>query len=289
MPPAASSASAWATSGEPMNCLVRNMTFVAFDLETTGLKPVHDSIIEIGAVKFQNGQLVDQFEELINPGTPIPAMASQINGISDQMVADAPGIEEVLPRFIDFIGGATLIAHNAPFDVGFISYDIARLGVETAQNQVLDTLTLARRCLRNMPSYSLGNLARQLNISLEDHHRALSDAQTCRLLFEHCLNRQEQPISLNQLMKKSGPALKINLWDFIFTEKFHELRQAFAEKRPVMITYRDSAKQISERKITPISIGLVRRNTMLEAYCHLRGEKRTFRLDRITGVGKAEH
>ena len=99
------------------------MTFVAFDIETTGLTPVVDRIVEIGAVKFRSGKVMDTFQELIDPEMSISPDATAVNGITDEMVAGCPLIDQALPQFVDFLADFVSIAHNAPFDVGFLSYE----------------------------------------------------------------------------------------------------------------------------------------------------------------------
>lgn len=124
--------------------LIRNTTFVAFDLETTGLTPVVDRIVEIGAVRFRAGEVLDTFQALVDPEMRISAGATATNGITDDMVKGQPTIEKVLPLFLDFLGQDIPVAHHAPFDVGFLTYDISRLNLMPADRPVLDTCTIPK-------------------------------------------------------------------------------------------------------------------------------------------------
>ena len=150
-------------------------TFVVFDIETTGFSAAEDRIIEIGAVKITDGAIVDRFSTFVNPEVPIPFEIQQLTHITDDMVLEAPKIEEVLPAFLDFVGESALVAHNAGFDVGFIEQNCVRLGRSRTFTSV-DTVGLARVLLPTLSKYKLNIVAKALNISLENHHRAVDDA-----------------------------------------------------------------------------------------------------------------
>ena len=150
-------------------------TFIVFDIETTGFSAVEDRIIEIGAVKITDGAIVDRFSTFVNPEVPIPFEIQQLTRITDDMVLEAPKIEEALPAFLDFVGESALVAHNAGFDVGFIEQNCARLGRSRTFTAV-DTVGLARVLLPTLSKYKLNIVAKALNISLENHHRAVDDA-----------------------------------------------------------------------------------------------------------------
>ena len=128
---------------------------VAVDLETTGLIPGHDRIVEIGAVAFSPaGGVESEFSELVDPGIPIPRAASRVNGITDDMVRGRPTVAGVLPSFLAFLGDAVPVAHNAAFDVGFIAADAARLGLAAPSTPVIDTRALARAVFPGRRSYA---------------------------------------------------------------------------------------------------------------------------------------
>ena len=150
-------------------------TFIVFDIETTGFSATEDRIIEIGAVKITDGAIVDRFSTFVNPEIPIPFEIQQLTHITDDMVLQAPKIEEALPAFLDFVGESALVAHNAGFDVGFIEQNCARLGRSRTFTSV-DTVGLARVLLPTLSKYKLNIVAKALKISLENHHRAVDDA-----------------------------------------------------------------------------------------------------------------
>ena len=156
--------------------------FVAFDLETTGLSAQHDEITEIGAVILRDGQVVDTFQAFVNPGRSIPQKIVDLTGITDAMVADAPPISQVLPEFLAFCGGRVLCAHNADFDVGFLTAAAERLGLPFDPTY-LDTLIFAQNLMPQLTNHKLDTVANALSLPDFNHHRASDDALTCGYLY----------------------------------------------------------------------------------------------------------
>ena len=157
--------------------------FVVFDIETTGLNSHTNEIIEIGAVKIKAGRIVDRYSQLINPGRPIPYHITEITSITDEQVANEPKIDEVIGKFVDFVGDAVLVAHNAPFDMGFIKRDIKKYLNIDYQCSVIDTLQMARDLFPDLKKYGLGDLNKTLGLALEKHHRAVDDSQATANMF----------------------------------------------------------------------------------------------------------
>ena len=157
-------------------------TYVVFDLETTGFSPIQDKIIEIGAVKVERGVITERFSTFVNPKIPIPFKITQLTSITDDMVVDAETIDVVLPKFLDFIGDAVLVAHNAGFEVSFIEQNCRYQEIER-EFISLDTVALARVLLPTLSKYKLNVVAKALNISLENHHRAVDDAGATAEIF----------------------------------------------------------------------------------------------------------
>jgi DNA polymerase-3 subunit epsilon len=158
---------------------LHEVTFVVVDLETTGGSPASCEITEIGAVKVRGGERLGEFQTLVNPGVPIPPFISVLTGISDSMVAGAPRLGAALPAFLEFAGDAVLVAHNAPFDIGFLKAACAASGREWPGNRVLDTARLARQVVTRdeAPNCKLASLARLFRAGTTPDHRALSDAR----------------------------------------------------------------------------------------------------------------
>ena len=157
-------------------------SFVVFDLETTGFSPVTDRIIEIGAVRIENGKITERFSEFVNPKRPIPFRIEQLTSINDSMVMEADPIEEVLPRFLTFCGSSVMVGHNVTFDISFIEENCERLGI-SHDFTTADTVTLARSLLPGLSRFKLDQVAKALNIPLGHHHRAVDDAECTAGIF----------------------------------------------------------------------------------------------------------
>ncbi len=157
-------------------------TYVVFDLETTGFSPLNNKIIEIGAVKVVEGKITERFSTFVNPEAPIPFKVEELTHIRDDMVLSAPKIEEILPDFMEFCEGAVMVAHNAEFDMSFISKNCERQGL-SCEYTVVDTVALARVLLPQLNRFKLNNVAKVLKVSLENHHRAVDDAACTAEIF----------------------------------------------------------------------------------------------------------
>ncbi|MDF7808387.1 3'-5' exonuclease [Pontiellaceae bacterium B12219] len=159
------------------------MKFVAFDLETTGTKPTEDMIVEVGAVLFDGDRAVKGYGSLVDPGISIPAEASAVNGITDEMLRGKPKITDVMVEFAEFCGDLPLVAHNAPFDYKFLLEDVKLHNAVAPSGVVLDTLPLARKVFPGLPNYKLWTLTRHFNFPSGTFHRAEEDSSYCGLLF----------------------------------------------------------------------------------------------------------
>ena len=159
-----------------------DQTFVVFDIETTGLSPHSDNLTEIGAVKVQNCEIVDSFSTFVNPKMDISYQIQELTRITNEMVKDAPSLEEALPKFLEFAKDSVLVAHNADFDTGFIYQKCQQLGLEYNFEKV-DTLTLARIINTNLKRFSLDKVCKEMGVVLAGHHRAVNDAQATAEVF----------------------------------------------------------------------------------------------------------
>ena len=186
--------------------------YVVFDIETTGFSPVTNRIIEIGAVKVEHGEITERFSTFVNPQVPIPFHIEKLTSINDSMVMDADTIEVVLPQFLEFVGGAILVAHNANFDVSFIKENAKRQGIPVDFTYV-DTVGIARALLTGQSKYTLDAVAKTLGISLENHHRAVDDAECTAEIFVKFIDMLKKDgimdlASLNELGKSSVEAIR---------------------------------------------------------------------------------
>lgn len=156
---------------------IKTAEFIVFDVETTGLSPTDgDRIIEIAAMKVKGLQVVDRFYSLVNPRRSLPAEATRINLITEDMVAGAPTADEVLPRLIEFVGGGCMAGHNVRFDLGFVCYELSLMGRRLKdETPAVDTLKMAKELIPYLSSYKLSYLARSLGVTVTETHRAMAD------------------------------------------------------------------------------------------------------------------
>lgn len=181
--------------------------YVVFDLETTGISPEHDVIIEISAVKVADGTVKDTFSSLVNPGRHIPYGATKVNGINDEMVAEEPALDIVFPQFIEFIGEDVLVGHNIhSFDMKFIWKAAEELYAGTIGNDYIDTLPMARRCLPQLSHHKLVDISAHYGISTKGAHRALNDCLMNQQCFE--LMAKESVGASAKLCPRCGGQLK---------------------------------------------------------------------------------
>ena len=169
-------------SGETGGTCFGDRPYVVFDLETTGFSPVKNRIIEIGAVKIENGKITDRFSQFVNPQVPIPFRITELTSIRDDMVIDSPVIGETLPRFLDFCRGCVLVGHNVAFDIGFIAENAKRMGL-ACDFTTIDTMMIARFLLPGHNKYTLDAVAKLLDVDLGFHHRAVDDAECTAGIF----------------------------------------------------------------------------------------------------------
>ena len=178
------------------------VTFVAFDTETTGFDARAGRVVEIAGVKFTlAGRILDSFTSLIDPGIPIPEDAIRVHGITDAEVRGYPSARQVLSRFFSFCGGpeTVLVAHNAPFDIGFLREEIARHDLPFPENPVLDTLVLSRRYYRHLPNHRLETVARSLGLLIEEQHRAFPDSLLVKGIVTHLFSGLEPQLAVDEV------------------------------------------------------------------------------------------
>jgi DNA polymerase-3 subunit epsilon len=269
----------------PLTDYLQNQTFIAFDTETTGLWAPAHRMVEIAAVKFSlANDAADTFQSLINPERPIPADVTGIHGITDTMVAEAPMVATVLKNFLDFCGAdSILIAHNAPFDISFLSCELDRIGLAFPENLVLDTVDIYHRLYPELESYSLLALVTGFGIAQTQQHRALEDARLVRRLFVKAIERFGSIRSVEEL-RSSFTIATLADWPGLVKElpaEFGELNRALKENLRVEITYQPESKPAHNRVIRPKQVCFLGSTFYINAFCERARAERTFRLDRI--------
>ena len=187
--------------GKKLNKYVSD--YVIYDLETTGTSSANDRVVEISAVKVRNGQVDSEFSTLVNPEMPIPFFASEVNGITDDMVADAPIFEVALKDFLEFAGDDILVGHNIhTFDMKFIYRDVERYFGKTISNDYIDTLQIARAYLPQLSCHKLTALAEYYGINPDGAHRALNDCRMNQQIFELLGKEMKNPSAAAKAVPK---------------------------------------------------------------------------------------
>src|SRR5690625_1939294 len=181
-------------------------TYVVFDVETTGLSAVYDTIIELAGVKIHDGEVIDRYESFANPHHPLSQTTTDLTGITDEMVKDAPEVDQVLKEFHAWMEDSILVAHNASFDIGFLNQGFKRIDYDKVENPVIDTLELARFLIPELKNHRLNTLCKYFDIGLTQHHRAIYDAEaTGYLLWKLVQGLLEKEIlNHNQLSNHIG-------------------------------------------------------------------------------------
>lgn len=272
-----------------------DLTFVAFDVETTGLSAIACKLVELSGVKFKLGQdlsvTVDTFSTLINPGECIPPEVSALHGITDAMVADAPGVDTVLPQFYQWCGSATdtvLIAHNASFDVEFLKVNSQRLRLELPTHAVVDTLSLAQCLVQDCLNHKLKTLSEHFGFAGSLYHRALDDSMYVQKLFEKLvavgglssfahLEKNNSTFSFTQQQRYAPVVLSA-----LAQANFDLIAAAIESQSELKLTYSSEFK--STRTILPLALIESRGSVYLTAMCRKTNAERTFRLDRVVEV-----
>lgn len=198
-------------AGRKLNMYVKD--YCVFDLETTGTSTSYDEVVEVSAVKVKDGKVVDEFTTLVNPHKPISIWASEVNGITDDMVKDAPSFEEALKDFLEFVGDMILVGHNInTFDMKFICRDAQKYWGKTVGNDYIDTLPLSRACLPQLGHHTLTVLSEHYRIDTKGAHRALNDCRMNQQVFERLGEELQNPSPEAKALKKCprcGSLLKI--------------------------------------------------------------------------------
>lgn len=265
--------------------------FVAIDFETTGLSAVNDRAVELGLLRFSLDQsLWAPWSTLFQPGVPMSPEVTAIHGLSDADVAHAPTFAVQAGQILAQLSDAVLLAHHAPFDLAFLSWELRRAGYELPALPVIDTFQLSRQLLR-APSFKLGELLQWLEQPPpQPAHRALPDAIGCARLLLACLQRRPELHSLNlaELFERL-PQIRmgtLGTGETLSSEQ-SALQAAISAQQDVLIEYHNARQQILSRQITPLLLGGYGSYAYVEAYCHLRQEHRQFRLNRIQKVRAA--
>lgn len=234
-------------------------TLIAFDLETTGKYPLDAEICEIAAVKWQAGQIVDTFQTLVRPRRPMSEEVIKIHNITNEMVADAPVLSQVLPKFHEFIQSGFLVAHHAPFDMGFLAYEFEKAGLPLPSRPVFCSCLLARHIVPESENHRLQTLVRFFALDGGQAHRALDDARACLEVTLKCFEKVGPDARLTELLKRQSgdiPWARFSIQSLRSHLVHQKIIEALDKKVDLQITYAGGSRPGVPRTVKPI--GLVR-------------------------------
>lgn len=257
------------------------------DLETTGLSPIGDKIIEIAIIKINKDGSTETFQSLINPERPIPPITIDIHHITDQMVKNEPRIDEVLPRAINFIGRAAVIAHNAKFDMGYLSYNAQLLKLSFPGNPIYCTCQMARRTMKQLNRHSLSFLCEHFEIVNENHHRALDDTKACmELFFKLIEERPDQTFNPNHAYLLNTRDYK-DLKNYKLPEFIKDREDDIYHQRPFLMKYKGGTLDMDYRPVKPSSLLPMPSGPVLYALCMVSEHYKSFSIKKIKDIKMA--
>jgi DNA polymerase-3 subunit epsilon len=265
-------------SQQPLN----SVHFALFDLETTGLVPAYGHrVCEVACLRVCDGVELGRFESLVDPGRSISPGAFRVNQITPEMLSGAPTFETVAPSLGDLMGDAVLVAHNAPFDLGFLAMELEIAGAPPPEGPVVDTLTLVRR-VRNLPSNNLAAVASAFNVEIMPTHRAMGDVLTTLGVLECILwdlDRRWGVCTLGQLLDFQGGSIPYPPPQIVPLPP--TIAEALESRGHVRMRYVDARGQETDRIVQPLRVREQGGLLYLVAHCFQRDDLRTFRLDRV--------
>lgn len=266
----------------------QDLTWVGFDTETTGQYPLSAEFCEVAAIKWRGGQVVDTFQSLVRPQHTIPDEVIKIHGITNEMVVNAPEFQEVLPGLLDFFADGVVLAHHAPFDVGFLMVEIEKMNLPQPKNPIICSSLLSRKVIKKTPNHRLQTLIDFLGLEKGAAHRALDDAKACLEVGLHCFEKMEsetgRSVSFNEIEKKQGHVITWPRFSMNSLRKdlvIAEVVKATEERKKLSLIYGGGKKGKVPRQVSPM--GLVRSldGDYLAAFCDIDQKKKRFYLNKI--------
>ena len=256
---------------------------VAFDTETSGAYPLESEVIEIGAVKWHKGQIIDRFQTLVRPSELLTPENTKIHGITNEMVADAPLMKDVILGFCDFVDQSVLLAHHAPFDLGFMVPAIEKNGLKFPENKHFCTSLLSRGLLHTT-NHKLQTLVKELQLIGGDAHRAYDDAYACLQVFLKCVDKLNPDVSLLRLQEIQAKVINWNNYAVINNDdrKIQTFVKAIAENKSISIKYEGGQSKNEFRSIKPKGIVRNPDGDYIHAICEIDQQRKRFYLSKIS-------
>ncbi len=264
---------------------INDYPLVAFDTETSGAYPIESEIIELGAVKWFKGEVVGKFQVLLKPSKPLTAENIRIHGITNEMVADANLMKTEILKFCEFIDGTVLMAHHAPFDLGFLTIEVEKEGLQFPKCVHLCT-SLISRALLNTTNHKLQTLIKELQLEGGAAHRAYDDAYACLQVFFKSCEKLEQPVTLKKLLEIQKKIINWNQYKIFQSgnQKLITLAKACEKAATIDIVYDGGQTKAKPRPIRPMGIVRNPDGDYIHAECGLDLKRKRFYIDKILDV-----
>jgi DNA polymerase III epsilon subunit family exonuclease len=257
---------------------------ICLDLETTGLSPLINNIVEIAGIKITPSG-VEKFVSLVNPGLAMDSKNIAIHHITNEMVKESPSIQDVLPKFMEFAGDLPLIAHNAQFDLGFIVYGLHKLGLPFSHNKVFCTVKLSRLVFKEFAHFRLGLLAEKLNIEIKNAHRAEDDAIVCLEVLKHALLKASAHDLQGSFLFHLDDFH--NIENFVLKDHLKLIQEKIETQEIVRIKYAGGSKKNEYRPIRPLSLLPLPQGHVLYAHCLDSDLYKMYNLNKISDCSPA--
>lgn len=260
---------------------------IFLDLETTGLSPIIDKIIEIGAIKLTSRGEIHVFDKLVYPQIQIPEASTLIHNITNEMVKDAPTIDQILPEFLNFLETYPLVAQNAKFDIGFLVFSMHKKGMRFPPSRIYDSSRFARKALPELKSFGLLVLTKYFNITLDNHHRALEDGLACLKMVCRCFELSQKMYPTSQI-RSQGLLFQFDefkgLTSMDIPQHLQSLIPRLVKQEILEIEYRGGSYQGKFRPVRIVSFMPLPQGIVLYAFCFISNIYKSFSLKRIKSI-----
>lgn len=272
----------------------KNSCFVVFDLETSGAYPLDSEICEIGAIKWQNGKVIDEFSSLVKTKKSIPDEIIKIHGITNEMLIDAPDIDDVIPKFYHFIKNCYVIGHHIQFDMGFMAIEFEKRLLSFPKEVAYCTSLISRKAFPKSKNHKLQTLIGYLDLPQGIAHRALDDAKSCLGVFIRSVEAAELALKdFSVLEKYQGQQIHWNKFSLNLlaseSDDYHQLIQAIQEKKDLELEYKSNkAKKFLKRKLKPFGIVLNPVQHFFMGHCYNDNVAKRFYLSSMKNARKLE-
>lgn len=265
---------------------LKNYTYVAFDTETSGQYPIGSEIVEFGAVKWVQGKVVDSLQLFSKPKKLIPENVIKIHGITNEMLLQEPPLSSSLPRILEFIKDSVLVAHHAPFDLGFMAYALEESGYPIPEQPVLCTSLLSRKWIPETKDHKLQTLIQELHLVGGTAHRALDDASACMDVALKCFERMPEGATLGLALKSQWKDLTWKNFSMaaIKNQKIKNIIEAIHQDRIIDLLYEGERRRGEVRQVRPHGIVRSPDGDYLSAFCLLDKADKRYYLNKISEV-----